>query len=66
MFWQTTINDQRPKLKIQINGIEIEGLVDTGADVMIISPKSQIGLFRDTHSASRDWNFISSKTKYKR
>jgi hypothetical protein len=40
VFWQTTINDQRPKLKIQINGIEIEGLVDMGADVSIISPKS--------------------------
>ena len=40
MFWQTTINDQRPKLKIQINGIEIEGLVDTGGDVTIMSPKS--------------------------
>lgn len=28
----------RPNLKIWINGIVIEGLVDRGADVMIISP----------------------------
>lgn len=40
MFWQTAINAQRPKLKLQINGTEIEGLVDTGADITIISPKS--------------------------
>ena len=39
VFWPTAINDQRPKLKVQINGVEIEGLVDTGADVTIISTK---------------------------
>lgn len=39
--WQTVVNDQRPKLKLQVNGIEIEDLVDTGADVTIISQKSQ-------------------------
>jgi cytoskeletal protein CcmA (bactofilin family) len=33
------IRDQSKK-KIQINGIEIEGLVDTGGDVTIMSPKS--------------------------
>ena len=27
VFWQTAINDQRPNLKLQVNGIEIEGLV---------------------------------------
>ena len=40
IFWQTFINEQRPKLKIQINVIELEGLVDMGADVTIIAPKS--------------------------
>ena len=40
VFWQIAISDQRPKLKIQINGIEIEGLVDIGTDITIISPKS--------------------------
>lgn len=30
MFWETVVNDQRPKLKLQVNGIEIVGLVDTG------------------------------------
>lgn len=24
MFWKTVVNDLRPKLKLQINGIEIE------------------------------------------
>ena len=36
-FWQTSIEDQRPKLKILVINIEIEGMVDTGADVIIIS-----------------------------
>ena len=33
-FWQIVINDQRPKLKL--NGLVIEGLMDTGTDVNII------------------------------
>ena len=37
-LWQTFINDQRPKR--WINDILIEGLLDTGPDVTIISPKS--------------------------
>ena len=37
VFWQTIVNDQRTKLKFQVNGVEIEDLVDTGADVTIIS-----------------------------
>ena len=28
------INGKRPKLKIQTNGIVIEGLVDTGVDII--------------------------------
>lgn len=40
MFWQTVINDQRPKLKLQVNGIEIENLGDIGVDVTIISQSS--------------------------
>lgn len=40
MFWQTAVNDQKPKLKWQLNDIEIEGLVDTGAGITIISQKS--------------------------
>lgn len=40
-FWEAVINGQRPKLKMQINDIEIEGLVlDRGGDVTTISPKS--------------------------
>lgn len=37
VFWETILNDQRPKLKLQVNDTEIEGLVDTGGNVPIIS-----------------------------
>lgn len=40
MFWESVINDQRPKLKLQVNGIEIVGLVDTGTDITIIYHRS--------------------------
>jgi hypothetical protein len=33
MFWQTGTNDKRPKVIVQMNGVE--GLVDTGADISI-------------------------------
>lgn len=36
VFWQTAIHDQRPKLKVFISNIEVEGIVDTGADVIKI------------------------------
>lgn len=39
IFWQTSINNQRPKLTIQINDIKMEGLVGIGTDVSIIAPK---------------------------
>ena len=39
IFWQTSINDQRSKLRMHINGIVIVGLIDTGADGSIITPK---------------------------
>ena len=40
IFWQTSINDQRPKLRVHINGIVIVGKIDTGVDVSIITPES--------------------------
>ena len=40
LFWQASINEQRPKLKIQINGVVIEDLVETGVDVTVILSKS--------------------------
>lgn len=48
IFWQTAINDQRPKQKIQIKSMIIKGLLGTGANVTAISPKTGIwiGLFR--------------------
>ena len=41
LFWQTTINDKRSKLKLKLYGIVIEGLVDTAADSTIISHSLQ-------------------------
>ena len=40
IFWQTSINDQRPKLKVGINNIAIEELLDMGVDMTIITPES--------------------------
>lgn len=40
VFWQTLINDQKLKLKLQINEFVIEGLLNTGSNATIISPKS--------------------------
>lgn len=40
IFYQPSINIPRPKLTIQINVIDIEGLVDIGAYVTIIVPIS--------------------------
>ena len=37
IFWQTFINDQRPKLRVCINKIAIEGLLDIDVDVTIIT-----------------------------
>lgn len=39
IFCQTSISDQIQKLKLRINFIEIEGLVDTGSNKTIILPK---------------------------
>ena len=57
VFCQTAINGHRPKLKIQINGI------DTGADVTVMSPKYWHPDWPLKYSASRDWTFISDETK---
>lgn len=32
VFWQTLINDEGPKVKLQVNGIDISGLLDTKAN----------------------------------
>ena len=40
VFWHIVVNDQRFKLMVQMNGIDIEGLVDIRADVSILSQKS--------------------------
>ena len=33
IFWQNAINNKRSKLKLQLDGIEIEGLLNTGAGI---------------------------------
>lgn len=40
VFCQIAVSDQSSKLKIQIDEVAIESLLDTEADVTIISPKS--------------------------
>ena len=40
VFWQTSINYQRPKLSVCINNNIIEGFLDTGEDMSIITPES--------------------------
>ena len=37
IFWEMLINDSRPLMSLIIEGIQFEGLVDTGADVSVIS-----------------------------
>jgi hypothetical protein len=34
------VNDQRPKLLVQMNGVDIEEMIDTRADFSIYSPKA--------------------------
>lgn len=65
-FWKAFINGQRPKLKIQINIIEIEGLVDTGADIKLISSKSWYPgqLFQEVNVLLLGIGTLSCKTKY--
>ena len=38
IIWQTYISDQRPKLRVHINDIVIEGIIDLGTDRSIITP----------------------------
>jgi len=40
VFYQTEVNDQRSKLMIQLNAVEIEGMLDTRADISIIAQTS--------------------------
>lgn len=35
IFWQTSVNNQIPKLRVHINNTVIEVLLDTGADITI-------------------------------
>jgi len=56
VFWQTTVNDQRPIFRLQMNGADIEGLADTGADVLF--PKvldSRLDTSEGLHTIYRNW-----------
>lgn len=37
IFCQTFINDTNPKIRVILNGISLNGLLDTGTDVAIVS-----------------------------
>ena len=69
VFWQTSINEQRPKLKIWINDSVIDGLIDTRCGcnnnltrILEFKLASSGGKYLDF----RDWHFISDKTEYKK
>ena len=40
IFWKTSINDQRPNLRVLLNDIIIVGLIDMGVEVSINTPES--------------------------
>ena len=67
ILWQNPINNQRPKLRMCINDIFIEGLLDVEVDVSIITSKSWHLNWpsRGRCSVPRNWNPISSETKHK-
>ena len=47
IFWQTSINDQRPKLRVYINGIKTVGWIDISVDISLLQNLGiQIGLFK--------------------
>ena len=65
IFWPTSINDQRPKLGVHIDDIVIEGLLDTVADVTIITIlASRLASSSSRYSTPRNWDPISNKTKH--
>ena len=39
VYWQTFVSDSRPTLSVYINNKQFSGLVDSGADISIISKK---------------------------
>lgn len=57
------IDVERPKLKAKVNGIEVEGLLDSGADGSILSQESwaPIGLYKKSPLSCGYWNLISGK-----
>ena len=40
IFCQTSINDQRPNLRVKKNNIIMKGLLDTSLNITIITPES--------------------------
>ena len=40
VFWKTVVNDQRPKVMLQVNVVDIDVLMDIGADVSTFSQMS--------------------------
>ena len=61
IFWQTSISDQRPKLRVHINGIVIVSLIDMGTNASLLQNLGiQIGPSRGSCSITRNWNHILS------
>ena len=67
IFWQPSIKEQRPKLRVRVDNVYIQGLVDTGADVSIITPQSWHPRWplQSRYSVSGYWNIIESETEFK-
>ena len=66
-FWEIVINGQRPKIRVHINDIVTEGLLDTAADLPISYFRilaSKLASSRDKCSLPRNWKSISSETKH--
>lgn len=61
LFWQSVVNDQWPKLTMQVNDIEIEDLMNTG--VIGTSTLKNIRIQNDHFKDFRYWKVISHKSK---
>ena len=64
IFWQTSTNNQRLRLKVCINGFVIEGLINTGKCHYSRILESELASSRGRYSIPMNRNSISSETKH--
>ena len=59
------VNDQRPKLMVQMNGVDIEGLMDIRAHVgtFLKVLESRLPTLEGLSMIYRNWQIIRNKTK---